>query len=61
MIISFLAFKPYEGGVELMSVASSDLAGMIPDMIKNKMASRQANRLKNLVNFLKNGVKPGED
>ena len=57
-IMSFLAFKPYDGGVELKSVAGTDLAGMIPDMVKNKMASRQANRLKNLVGFLRDGVRP---
>ena len=56
-----MAFKPYEGSVELMSVSYADLAEMIPDMIKNRMATRQASRLKSLVNFLKTGTKPGGD
>ena len=56
-----MAMKPYEGGVELKSVTCTDPAGMIPDMLKNKLATRQANRLKFIVNFLKTGEKPGDD
>ena len=60
-IISLMAFKPYEGGVEIKSVASTDLAGMIPDMVKNKLATRQSNRILNIVNFCKTGAKPEDD
>ena len=57
-IITYTAYKPYEGGVELKQVMSFDPAGMIPGFIKTAMSTRMANGLQILVDYLKNGTVP---
>ena len=46
-VIQCLMFKAYDGGVELKQCICLDLAGMLPDMAKSKMATKQSNGLKN--------------
>ena len=46
--------------MELKQCICLDLAGMLPDMAKSKMATKQSNGLKNLVEYLKHGTIPGE-
>ena len=35
-----MAWKPYDGGIEMTHVSQMDPAGSIPGFIKNKMAKR---------------------
>ena len=57
-IINFVAYKPYDGGMELKSVLAMDPAGSIPGFIKSKMGGRMANQLILLTDYLKNGAVP---
>ena len=45
----------------MKQVGCMDLAGMIPDMVKNAMAKKQANGLKNLCAYAKDGTIPEQD
>ena len=53
-----MAWKPYDGGMELTHIVKMDPAGSIPGFIKNKMAKRMANGLLILVDYLQTGTKP---
>ena len=56
--ITYMSWKPYEGGIELQNLTMMDPAGSIPDFLKKKMAKRMANALQILVTFLQTGEKP---
>ena len=45
MIIAYWAFKPYDGGFEIVACLSMDPAGWIIEWVKKKMAARMANSL----------------
>ena len=61
MVITYYAWRPYEGGLEIWHINKMNPAGSIPDFLKNKMAKRMANGVLNLVNFIKTGAKPADD
>ena len=52
-------FRPFEGGMELKQVIKMDVQGSIPGWIKNKVASRMADNLMIIVNYIKDGTVPG--
>ena len=56
--ITYMSWKPYEGGIELQNLTEMDPCGSIPDFIKKKMAKRMANGLQILVDYLQTGAKP---
>mmetsp|Transcript_13213 Transcript_13213/g.16792 ORF Transcript_13213/g.16792 Transcript_13213/m.16792 type:complete len:217 (-) Transcript_13213:107-757(-) len=56
--ITMTCYKPCEGGMELKQLLCMDPAGMIPGFIKNAMASRMANGLMLMVDYLKDGTIP---
>ena len=58
MGITYMSWKPYEGGIELQNLVEMDPAGSIPGFIKTKMAKRMANGLLVLVDYLQTGNKP---
>ena len=58
MAITYMSWKPYEGGIELQNIVMMDPAGSIPDFLKKKMAKRMANGLDILVKYLQTGEKP---
>ena len=57
-VLTWMSFKPYEGGMELRHIVKMDPAGMIPDFIKNKAAARMANTLHVITNYVKDGTIP---
>ena len=56
--ITYMSWKPYDGGLELQHVVKIDPAGMIPDFIKNKAAARLASTLLIIVDYVQNGTVP---
>ena len=42
-VIQGVRFTPFEGGIEITNVICMDIGGSVPDMMKNKMATRNAN------------------
>ena len=50
--------KPYDGGMDLLQIIGVDVAGMIPDMMKNKLATRQSQGLLMAVDYLRDGTVP---
>ena len=57
-IINFFGMKPYDGGMDLLQIVGIDVAGMIPDMMKNKLATRQSQGLLMAVDYLRDGTVP---
>ena len=57
-VITYMSWKPYEGGMELTHVVQMDPNGMIPAFIKNKAATRMANTLQVIVNYVRDGTIP---
>ena len=57
-IITYMASKPYEGGMELNQVIALDIAGMIPDFIKKKIAKRLANVGLQIADYVMHGTIP---
>ena len=53
-----MAWKPYDGGIEITHVVKMDPAGSIPGFIKNKAASRMTNSLQFIVNYVRDGTIP---
>ena len=56
--IGYVAYKPYEGGVEMEQIACLDLAGSIPDMVKNAVAKKQEYYLRDLCAYAKESNDP---
>ena len=59
-IIQFTKYTPYEGGFDIVSVTCSDPAGSIPDVLKNRQATRNANAPINTANFILSGKLPSD-
>ena len=57
-VLTYMAWKPYEGGMDLTHIVKMDPAGSIPDFIKKKAAARLANSLQIIVNYVKDGTVP---
>ena len=57
-VISYTSWKPYDGGIELQQLVENDPCGSIPGFMKSKSATRAANNLIHLVNYLQTGAKP---
>ena len=57
-IITYMASKPYEGGMELNQIIALDVAGMIPGFIKNKIAKRLANIGLQIADYVMHGTIP---
>ena len=57
-VLTYMAWKPYEGGMELTHIVKMDPNGMIPGFIKNKAATRMANSLQIIVNYCRDGTIP---
>ena len=55
-IVNFLAYKPFDGGIELKNVMAMDPAGMIPGFVKGRIGGRMANVLMLIVDYLRDGV-----
>ena len=53
-----MAWKPYDGGMELTHIVKMDPAGSIPGFIKNKAAARMQNSLQFIVGYVKDGTIP---
>ena len=58
MILTYMASKPYEGGMELNQIIALDIAGRIPDFIKNKIATRLSNIGMQLADYVMHGTVP---
>ena len=57
-VLTWMEFKPYDGGIELKHIVKMDPNGMIPGFIKDKAAKRLANTLLIIVDYLQNGTVP---
>ena len=57
-IITYMGYKPYEGGMELAHIIKMDPQGMIPSYIKNKATTRLTTSLKIIVAYVKDGTVP---
>ena len=57
-VLTYMAWKPYDGGMELTHIIKMDPAGSIPGFIKNKAAARMTNSLQFIVNYVKDGTIP---
>ena len=53
-----MSWKPYDGGIYLEHIVKMDPAGMIPDFIKNKAATRMTNTLLIITEYLMHGTIP---
>ena len=53
-----MSWKPYDGGIYLEHIVKMDPAGMIPDFIKNKAATRMTNTLLIITDYLMHGTIP---
>ena len=53
-----MSWKPYDGGMYLEHIVKMDPAGMIPDFIKSKAASRLANTMFIITDYVMNGTIP---
>ena len=60
LILSFARYTPYEGGMDIVTIMCSDPAGSIPDAMKNKQATRNAQQPVNLANFMLTGASPSD-
>ena len=60
LIISFARYTPFEGGIDIVTVMCSDPSGSIPDAMKNKAATRNAQQPVNLANFMLTGAIPSD-
>ena len=58
MIVTYMASKPYEGGMELNQVIAMDVAGMIPGFVKTKIATRLSNVGLHLADYIMHGTIP---
>ena len=56
--LTYMAWKPYEGGIEITHIVKMDPQGSIPEFIKNKAAARLANSLQIIVNYVRDGTVP---
>ena len=56
--LTYMAWKPYDGGMELTHIVKVDPCGSIPSFIKNKAATRLANSLQVIVNYVRDGTVP---
>ena len=57
-IITYMDWKPYEGGIRLQHLIKMDPQGMIPTMMANKASDRMTKNLSMIVDYLKNGTVP---
>ena len=51
-VITYMAWKPFDGGFDITHISKLDPNGMIPDFIKKKGAERMANNVKLIVDYL---------
>ena len=58
MILTYMAAKPYDGGMELNQIVSLDIAGMIPGFVKTKIAKRLANVGVQIADYIMHGTIP---
>ena len=56
--LNYISWKAYDGGIELVQINHSNPGGSIPGFMKSKSATRAANNLIHLVNYLQTGAKP---
>merc|ERR1712079_155442 len=43
MILTFMQSRPYDGGMEMNQVIALDISGMIPNVVKSKIAKKFSN------------------
>ena len=56
--ITYMAWKPYDGGIYIEHIVKMDPNGMIPGWLKNKAATRTARNLQMITDYLMNGTIP---
>ena len=57
-VITFMSWKPYDGGIYFEHIVKMDPCGMIPGWLKKKGATRTTRNLQMIIDYLVNGTIP---